>query len=121
MTASISSPYVQMIDSVYETSSLATLASDSATFRFYIKPDLPPGERLRFRLGYQGDNYEDYQYLDVYTTPDYVTIENDQLAMTIGSNGNLGYNSDNFNDGTGITYNGNFLLDFAGLIVGKEC
>lgn len=122
VTLSTTSSYVTLIDSVFNILSLFTLGEEQATFRIYIKPNSPSGERLRFRLGYTGDDYEDYQYFDINTNPDYVTIDNGKLAMTIGSNGNLGYNGDYLNGGTGYVYNmdgtAESLWDFASLIIG---
>lgn len=120
VTLSIESPYVEMIDSVNNYSLLPTLTPNAGNYKVYIKPTLPPGEVLRFRLGFEGEGYQDYQYFDIKTLPDYFTVDNGTLAMTIGSNGNLGYNSDQFNDGTGITYNNEYLLDFISLIVAKN-
>lgn len=120
VTLSIESDHIELIDSVVTFSKLHTLIPSTANFKFYIKPTLPPGERLRFRLGFEGDNYSDYQYFDINTLPDYYTVTNGNLAMTIGSNGNLGYNSDNFNDGIGIIYKDDFILDFASLLIAKN-
>lgn len=120
VTLSIESPYVELIDSVNSFSKLHTLTPVNAGFKIYIKPTLPPGERLRFRLGFEGDNYSDYQYFDINTLPDYYTVNNGNLAMTIGSNGNLGYNSDQFNDGIGVIYKDDFILDFASLMIAQN-
>ena len=120
VTLSIESPYIEMIDSVNNYSLLPTLTPNAGNYKIFIKPTLPPGEVLRFRLGFEGKGYKDYQYFDIKTLPDYFTVDNGTLAMTIGSNGNLGYNSDQFTDGTGITYNNEYLLDFMSLIIAKD-
>lgn len=124
VTLSVNSPYITLIDSVFSTASLSTLAEEWATFRIYIQPNLPPGERLRFRLGYIGDDYEDYQYFDIKANPDYVTIDNGKLAMTVSSNGNQGYYSDGFKGEVALAYSVDetteTLFDYASLIIGTD-
>lgn len=121
---STSSPYVVLVDSVFHTNNLSTLEAKLATFRVYLKPNLPIGEKLRFRLGYSGSNYEDYQYFDIETNPGYLTIDNGRLAMTISDNGNLCYHVDPHLKGNGIVYTEDnapvSLLKYASLIISEN-
>lgn len=121
VTLSTTSPYVSLIDSTFYVSSLSTLEGQAASFRVYLKPNLPLEEKLRFRLGYTGNNYEDYQYFDIASNPGHITIDNGQIAMTIGDNGNLGYYTDAHSNGIGLVYRDQSitipLLKHAGVLI----
>ena len=104
VTLSTTSPYVKLIDASFHANSLATLEAREASFRVILKPNLPIGEKIRFRLGYSGTGYEDYQYFDIQSNQGHFTIDNGRLAMTIGDNGNLGYHTDPHARGNGILY-----------------
>ena len=121
VTLSTSSPFVTLIDSIFQAGSMNTLETQEANFRVHLKPDLPVGEKIRFRLGYSGNDYGDYQYFDIESNPGYFTIDNGQLAMTIGDNGNLGYHTDPHARGNGIVYMGQSgavpLLKYASVLI----
>lgn len=121
VTLSTTSPYIALIDSTFQINSHSTLEAREASFRAYLKPNLPIGEKIRFRLGYSGNNYEDYQYFDIESNPGYFTVDNGRLAMTIGDNGNLGYYKDAHSNGIGLLYRDQSttipLLKYASILI----
>jgi serine protease len=121
VTMSTTSPYVTMIDSTTSLGSIATL--DSADnypdpFIYYIDPSTPLNTVLEFRLGYKDGPYNDYQYYDIYINPDYLTLDTNQVTMSMASDGRLGYNASGF--GQGFIYQNESLLYEAGLMIGQK-
>lgn len=120
---SCKSQYVTIIDSVFQTGSLPTLGTIDnygTPFKIYIHPDIPAGEMLKFRLGFEDGDYQDYQYFEIFTEQDFLTIDNGTVALSISSNGNMGYHNDSYYAGIGLTYRKQQLADFAGLIVATD-
>lgn len=124
VTLSTNSPYIDLIDSTFKTNALYTLEAHEASFRVYLKPNLPIEEKIRFRLGYSGNGYEDYQYFDIESNPGHFTIDNGYLSMTIGDNGHLGYDTDPHTKGNGIVYmdanNATPLLKYVSLLLSQN-
>lgn len=118
-TISSTSPYVTIIDSVFNIGAIATLSKTSnvsVPFKVLLSDDLHPQETLRFRVDFEDGEYNDFQHFTIMSSPTYITIEDESLAITVGSNGNLGYNRDGLVDGVGITWKGTNILDGIGLI-----
>jgi serine protease len=121
VTMTTSSPYITMLDSTTSLGAIATL--DSAQnyadpFTFYIHPDAPLDLVVSFRLGFQDGIYNDYQYFDIYMNPAYLTIDTNQVAMTVASDGRLGYTSTGL--GEGFLYKNQSPLYEAGLMIGQK-
>ena len=121
VTMTTSSPYITMLDSTTSLGTIATL--DSARnytdpFTFYIHPDAPLNTIVTFRLGYKDGVYNDYQYFDIYINPDYLTIDTNQVTMSVASDGRLGFNISGL--GKGFVYKNQPLLYEAGLMIGKK-
>jgi PKD repeat protein/ribosomal protein S11 len=83
-------------------------------YQVYIHNDTPPDTKLELLLHLTDEErYDTYHAYDLYTAPNFVTLDNDSLALTIASNGNLGYATDGFLDGNGFTA-GNQLANTLG-------
>jgi serine protease len=121
VTLSTSSPYITMLDSTTSLGVIATLDSannNTDPFRFYVHPDAPLSLVVTFRLGYQDGSYNDYQYFSIYMNPDVLTIDTNQVTLSIASDGHLGFNSTGL--GEGVIYKNKSLLYEAGLMIGKR-
>jgi serine protease len=121
ITMTSTSQYVTMIDSTTNLASIATLDSadnNGDPFTYYISPNAPLNTVITFRLGYKDGIYNDYQYYDFYVNPDYLTIDTNKVAMTVASDGRLGYNITG--NGVGFVYKNNPLLYEGGLMIGKR-
>ena len=116
---STSSPYVTLIDSVFQVGSLGTLQSlsnHSSPFRVYLSPETPVNHRIKFRLGIEDGFYQDYQYLNIETEREYVNFKNEVWSITVSSNGNLGFNKDVLFGGEGLSYQEDFLSEQMGFV-----
>ena len=49
---------------------------------FTVNRDVESGDRLLFRIDYVGNNYADFQYIEIKTTPEYFNISDRNLTAT---------------------------------------
>jgi len=114
------SPYVKFLTDSLAFDSLKTLEKlEAKYFDFQLQPDTPPETQIKFRIQFKADNYTDYQYFTIKTSPEYLTNFNDsKLKITATANGRIGYVDDQFQKGNGVTYQNQQVLQEAGLIIG---
>lgn len=118
-TLSSTSPYVTILDGTFTLGTIQTLDTKTnvtSPFIVLLHDDLPPDEDIYFRIDFNDGVYEDFQYFKIKSSPDYITLNTGNLGITVGSNGNLGYNKDGRANGIGITFKGNKILDNIGMI-----
>jgi len=117
-----SSPYITILQNNFTVGNMATLASATnggLPFKIVISPDIPENEVVEFRYGFTGNNYHDYQYFTIIANPDYVTININDLHITVTSKGNLGHNGLDYKRGEGISYrNSSSLTAESGFMIG---
>ena len=123
VTLSCKSAYVTLLDSVVHFGRLdslgqATHATDP--FRMYLHDDLPPNEELVFRIGFSARSYQDYQYIRIMSSPEYATLDNGTLALSIGSNGDLGYNPTVIQMNSGLQHQQHILAPQWGLLLATD-
>ncbi|MCG8310026.1 MAG: S8 family serine peptidase [Cytophagales bacterium] len=87
---------------------------------FVVHPDVKPGERLLFRIDYIGNNYSDFQYIEIFVTPGYFNISDGNLTATISSDGDIGYDDLEFIHGDGISFGENHIATNTGLIISLD-
>lgn len=122
VTLSCASPYVTILQNKFDAGALATMASATNNiqpFKIYISPNIPLNTIINFRYGFTDGSYSDYQYFKMAANPDFLTINVNNLGVTITSKGNIGYNGLNYEQGDGVFYKkGNPLLAEGGLMIG---
>jgi serine protease len=118
------SPYVTIIKGQHTAGPLASLAAYTHAgqpFIVHLHPDIPINEVLTFRYGFTDGSYRDYQYFKVMANPDFVTLDVNDLAVTVTSQSNIGYNGFNYGQGQGVVYQqGPPLLSEGGLMIGAS-
>lgn len=87
---------------------------------FTVNPDVQPGERLLFRIDFVGNNYTDFQYIEIIATPEYFDISDGNLTATISSDGDIGFDGPFFRKGNGVSYKEDFLAIHTGLIISLD-
>ncbi|MTI39323.1 T9SS type A sorting domain-containing protein [Fulvivirga lutimaris] len=120
LTLSSTSPYVQVTSSEFSISSLAsidTISNIDSPFQVVLTSDLPASEDLVFRVDMMGNDYEDFQYFTIKTSPNYVNFKSGQLEMTIAGDGDLGYDRDGFLSGIGFNYKEERVADNIGFLI----
>ncbi|WP_242928581.1 S8 family serine peptidase [Pontibacter vulgaris] len=121
VTLTCASPYIKILDGKFAVGKMATLGRIDNTkqpFRFTVLPGTPHNTPVYLRLNYTDGTYTDFQYIELYVNPDYVTLNKNNLHISINSKGNFGYNGFKFDQGVGVTYKGsNSLLFEGGLMV----
>lgn len=122
ITLSSPSPYITITKNKFSPGARGTMAMFSSvnqpTFSFKVANDAPANLVVAFRLGFKDGAYEDYQYFTMKVNPDFITLDVNNLKVTLNSKGNLGYNGFKFNEGDGVVYKeGSPMLFEGGLMV----
>ncbi|WP_181306842.1 S8/S53 family peptidase [Rufibacter sp. XAAS-G3-1] len=124
LTVSVTSasPYVQMVQGNFTIANLGTLAStenQANPFRFRIADNTPTNTQVTLRLGFTSGTYTDFQYIRLILNPDFFTTDVNDLAVSVMSSGNIGYNGLDYTQGSGVVYQGSApLLAEGGLLIG---
>ncbi|MEI6766645.1 MAG: S8 family serine peptidase [Bacteroidota bacterium] len=111
------SPYVKLVDSVFSMGQLghfATANNAAQPFRIRLLPNIPAGYTLGFYIKVIDTAFTGKQFFALNVNDDYVTIDTNNIALTVTSNGMMGYNNGNHMQGVGCTYNNNPSLLYAG-------
>jgi serine protease len=93
-------------------------------FKIRIKENIPPSHEVTFTVSFfnQLGVYAGAQNFTMTFNLDYVDFQNNQIATTVNSRGNVGYNYPDYNQGVGLLYvNANQnrnLLNAAGILAG---
>ncbi|MEQ9443382.1 MAG: S8 family serine peptidase [Cyclobacteriaceae bacterium] len=122
ITLSTASEYVTVLDSVFTPGaidSLATVSNTAQPFRVLLHPDLPANEQLIFRVGMEDGTYQDYQYFFIFSSPEYVTLTKNDLKITVGGNGTIGYDPSGWTWGR-IQYQNQVIATEAGVLLGLD-
>jgi len=98
---------------------LESISNEHQPLSFIVNGDVMPGDRLFFRIDFLGNYYEDFEYFEIPLTPDYFDISDGMIASTISSDGDIGFNDDDFREGNGITFNGSLICSNSGMIISQ--
>lgn len=121
--ASSSSAFVQMLDSTINLGNMNTLQSlnnNASPFKAVILPGAPINAPVEFKLTVtdaQGHTFT--YYIAIVINVDYINININEVATSVTSKGNIGYNNSS-TQGLGFVYNANNLLYESGLLIGSS-
>ncbi|MEP4532029.1 MAG: S8 family serine peptidase [Cyclobacteriaceae bacterium] len=119
LTLSSPSDYVTILNETLSFSfsdSMQTKAFDIHK-SFVISPNAPPDTTIPIRMDFSDGEYQDFQYFTLETSPDYLTVYNEAMGLTLSGNGNLGYADNNFKNGSGFLWNDITLARSLGIII----
>tara|TARA_R110002096_G_C14638436_1_gene725369 strand:+ start:1 stop:2820 length:2820 start_codon:yes stop_codon:yes gene_type:complete len=100
-----------------------SISNNHDPFLLVVNPSLNFNEKidLEVTVSANSNSYTRKIYLNLTINPDYLTLNENNLTVTITSNGGIGYSGDNNTLGEGIKYlNGNSLLFDGTFIVGNS-
>lgn len=125
ITITISNPSANVsweIDQIYidKLSALESYENHDTPISFTVNQDVSPGERLLFRIDFVGNNYMDFQYFEINTTPEYFDISDGNLTATIASDGDIGFDEPCSRNGNGISFKEEFIATNSGLIISLD-
>ena len=123
VTLSTESEYITLLDSVTQLGALDSLAEATNTndpFRIYLHHDLPANEELIFRLGFSAGAYQDYQYISIISSSEYALLDDGTLSLSIGSNGDIGYNPSSLDMYRGVQYQQQPLAPQLGVLLATD-
>lgn len=98
---------------------LTTLASAALEGRFkvVVKDLTPASTRIDLKVVFDGNGYQDYQYISLYTSPTSVIISNNLSQISVNQNGQIGNGAGSESGSNGIFHSGKKIIDHIGLIV----
>jgi serine protease len=110
--------YVTLENPTINMGSMNTLDSISYSFKFILSDNVPYNQKLIFILNFNDGSYSDFQEMEESVNPAYLTQDGNNVAMTITSRGNLGFNDypDNL-QGDGFKYKDGSNLLFEGALM----
>ncbi|MEQ9425810.1 MAG: S8 family serine peptidase [Cyclobacteriaceae bacterium] len=117
----IESEFATALNPQLNLDSLASLQkydADSVEFKILLTDNAPPNERIFIQFNFtDGETYNDWQFTEFTTTPDFLDLGNTSIRMTTAGNGNLGYQSDVETNGIGLEVNEVMYADQLGIII----
>ncbi len=94
---------------------------DQDPFVFVLNNQIGLNERLEFRLTITSSGYQKIQHFSLIVNNDYLTLSNDEIALTLGSGGSIGYAGPSNSLGIGFSYqNGSSQLYEGSFMVGNS-
>jgi len=118
------SSYATVQNGDFNIGSIGTLDSSdnySAPFIIRIADNVPYNDTISFMLNYNANNYNDYQFTVASVNNTFKTQDGNNIALTITSQGNLGFNDINDLQGEGFRFkNGPNLLYEGALMFGTS-
>ncbi len=97
---------------------MGTMDSSEISFEVILDENIAPETTIGIRLDYSGVGYNDFQYLDVITSPDYADFGNEKLSMTISGNGNTGLDTYGVDPkGSGFQYLLDTIMNYMGMMI----
>ncbi|MBZ0200219.1 MAG: S8 family peptidase, partial [Ignavibacteriaceae bacterium] len=114
--------YSEVLQGMFIAGGIGTMQqfdNSSAKFTFKLSASVPLDAKLLFSINYLDGVYADFQPIEVIANPNYATQAGNDIAMTITSKGNLGFNDYSSNlQGSGFKYlDGDNLMFEGGLML----
>lgn len=117
-------PNVVITEGQYTVPFLGTLMARNnvGPFKVYIKSGTSDNSQVEFRLQYTANgSYQDFEGFVVTVARDYLNVNNDIIATTLTSTGQIGFLEAGVDAGTlGFQYKGSQLLYEAALMIGNS-
>lgn len=118
---SSTSPFVSIGNQTLNVSYTDSMQIRNISFdNILIASNAPPETRIPIRVTMEDGDYEDFQYLILETSPDYVNMDNGALELTVAGNGSLAYPTNSFNEGIGLRWQDESSLASLSLIIGND-
>ncbi|MBD98539.1 MAG: hypothetical protein CMO34_01740 [Verrucomicrobia bacterium] len=89
----------------------------SEAFSFRIDPSVGNNQRIEMEATVTADNYSKKIFFSFYVNTDYLTVNRNQIEVTLTSKGRQGYSDENNSLGRGIRYKGGNSLLFEGSFI----
>ncbi len=107
LQVSCNSPYVQLLNpniNIGNVSSLETIALEQNAITFFIDENIDYNETVVLRIDFVANNYEAYQYIEVFLKPSFKNISTKNILLSVPANGRLGFHDGERYAGRGMDY-----------------
>ena len=111
------SEYAQILDGFETVGQVASNLSAEVIFKIVLSSQTPASARLDFRLGYLDNNYQDYEYFFINTSPHYLNTHLNDISFTASANGRIGYADHLRSEGIGLGLDQQSWINEAGLMI----
>ncbi len=101
----------------FQTGYMNTQDTQQISFEIILDEDIEPASDIEIRLDYSATGYNDFQFLEVITSPNYADFGNDKISMTISGDGDLAFDKYNPFEGSGFIYQTDTLIKYAGILL----
>ena len=122
VVVSSASPYVTVLQGSFPAGAMATLTSKTTTvpFGLVVAANTPVNEKIAIRFEYADGTFSDSEYYEMFLNPDFVTIDINEVDVTVTSKGNIGYNDMDPEQGQGVRYKLQNMLSEGGFMIGSS-
>jgi len=123
-TITSTSSYITIFQSTIDIGTINTLdvfSNITNPFKVKISPTTPSYEVITFKITYSGDNYSAFEYFQLPVAPPIINININNIAVSLTSDGKIGYNNNTQQYGIGFMYkNSQSLLYEGGFLLGNS-
>ncbi|GAB4237686.1 MAG: hypothetical protein Tsb0034_12940 [Ekhidna sp.] len=99
---------------------IGTEETKQLTIDVILSEDLSPSSNVPVRFDFSDGQYNDFQFLELTTAPDWFDFGNDNLNLTVSGNGDLGPIDYSEAMGAGLIYAGDTLLTYTGVLFATD-
>jgi hypothetical protein len=121
---STNSPYISIIDSVFNIGSLNTLSdtnNQGNLFKILIMPNIPLGFQTDLKITYSDTAYYDFEFVRLNLNEDFDNIDTNNITLSLTSNGAIGFTNESKSQGSGLFYkNSRNIIAAGGLLIGTS-
>jgi serine protease len=111
--------YVQVVNPVMSIGAINTLDTFSTSFQVVMFPNTPFNHKVMFKLNYSDTNYTAFEYFSHQFKPAWITVDINDIRMSIPSDSRFGFNDYLRTEGEGFRYrNHRNMLYIGGLMLG---
>lgn len=118
---SSASPYISFLEDEVYLGALSELqTTGTLSTNVYLSENTPANHRVVIKLDYEDNGYDDYQFIEFTTNPDFLALQTPALGTTISSDGNVGYADDSVRNGIGLIFEGVRIARHMGIMIGND-
>lgn len=97
--------------------SMQSLQEQELDLQVFLSEEVAPNSDLKLRVDIMDGSYNDFQFIEFTTSPDYIDFGNENVFMTIAGNGNLGFSDESFQNGIGFQSEFGKVLTHGGFFI----
>ncbi len=97
-----------------------SVTNNTTPFTVSLQNDIPENSSIDLLFEFTDGSYYDYQYASLLLNPGYINVQENNISSSVASNGRLGYQDTNQQEGLGLGIDGKNILFEMGLMLGTS-